>query len=85
MQIGIAADHGGCELKEQLLVRLVEAGYAVEDFGARQMNREDDYPDYVVPLARAVSSDRVAANIGMPELIRDIHIGVFPDLSLIHI
>mgnify|MGYP003664085255 CR=1 FL=1 len=65
MQIGIAADHGGFGLKEELLVRLVEAGHAVEDFGARQLNLEDDYPDYVVPLARAVATGRVERGIAI--------------------
>lgn len=65
MQIGIAADHGGFALKEELLVRLVEAGHGVEDFGARQLNLEDDYPDYVVPLARAVASGRIERGIAI--------------------
>ncbi len=33
-RIGIAADHGGFELKEQLAKSSLEAGYAVVDFGA---------------------------------------------------
>ena len=56
MQIGIAADHGGFGLKEQLTERLRDAGHAVEDFGAHQLNTQDDYPDYIVPLARSVAS-----------------------------
>ena len=55
MQIGIAADHGGFGLKEQLTERLRDAGHAVEDFGAHQLNTQDDYPDYIVPLARSVA------------------------------
>jgi len=58
MQIGIAADHGGFGLKEQLTLRLRDAGYAVEDFGAHQLNAQDDYPDYIVPLARSVASGK---------------------------
>ena len=54
-RIGIAADHGGFELKEQLVKKLNEAGYEVVDFGDRQPNPDDDYPDFVVPLARAVA------------------------------
>ena len=58
MQIGIAADHGGFGLKEQLTLRLRDAGYAVEDFGSHQLNAQDDYPDYIVPLARSVASGK---------------------------
>jgi len=53
--IGIAADHGGFELKVQLIETLKEAGYEVEDFGADEHVIDDDYPDFVIPLARAVA------------------------------
>jgi ribose 5-phosphate isomerase B len=54
-RIGVAADHGGFELKEQLARTLRDAGYPVVDFGDRQPKPDDDYPDFVVPLARAVA------------------------------
>ncbi len=54
-RIGIAADHGGFGLKEQLSARLSAAGHDVVDFGNRRLDPEDDYPDFVVPLARAVA------------------------------
>ena len=63
MQLGIAADHGGFELKQKLVVRLTESGHAVEDFGALELNQDDDYPDYIIPLARAVASGRVERGI----------------------
>jgi ribose 5-phosphate isomerase B len=53
--IGIAADHGGFELKEYLKGVLQNQGFEVVDFGNRQMNEADDYPDYVIPMARAVA------------------------------
>ena len=59
MRIGIAADHGGFELKEFLAKALRDLGYAVMDFGASGLNPEDDYADFVVPLARAVSDGKV--------------------------
>ena len=59
MRIGIAADHGGFELKEQLLASLRDAGYDVVDFGADALALEDDYPDFVVPMARAVAKGEV--------------------------
>ncbi len=52
--IGIAADHGGFALKSQLTVSLKAAGYVVTDFGAFALTPDDDYPDFVVPLARAI-------------------------------
>ena len=53
--IGIASDHGGYELKEYLAGKLREAGYEPIDFGDRRPQPDDDYPDFVVPLARAVA------------------------------
>lgn len=54
-RIGIAADHGGFGSKGYLAGKLREAGYDVVDFGDSQLKQDDDYPDYVVPLARAVA------------------------------
>ena len=63
--VGIAADHGGFELKEYLAGRLREAGYEVIDFGDGKPNEDDDYPDFIVPLARAVSSGDVNRGVGI--------------------
>ena len=57
--IGIGADHGGFELKVQLIASLKAAGYEVVDFGAYELDIGDDYPDFVVPLARAVAKGEV--------------------------
>jgi ribose 5-phosphate isomerase B len=65
MRIGIAADHGGFGLKEDLRGRLVAAGHEVVDFGARRIEQGDDYPDFVVPLARAVASGTVERGIAV--------------------
>jgi len=59
MRIGIATDHGGFNLKEELVKQLREAGHEVVDFGADRLNQGDDYPDYVVPLAEAVAAQKV--------------------------
>ncbi len=59
MRIGIATDHGGFALKEDLLVRLRKAGHEVVDFGAHSLDTADDYPDYVIPLARSVAAGEV--------------------------
>jgi ribose 5-phosphate isomerase B len=47
--IGIAADHGGYELKEYLVGRLRAAGHEVIDFGDRQPKLDDDYSDLEKP------------------------------------
>ncbi len=65
MGVGIAADHGGFDLKERLAEDLREAGYEVMDFGAYEAKSDDDYPDYVVPLARAVARGEVARGIAI--------------------
>jgi ribose 5-phosphate isomerase B len=64
-RIGVAADHGGFESKEYLAGRLREAGYEVVDFGASQPNPDDDYPDFVVPLAHAVARGEVDRGIAI--------------------
>ncbi len=63
MRLGIAADHGGFELKEQVLERLRRDGYQVEDFGAQELVPDDDYPDRTAPLARAVAEGRLDRGI----------------------
>jgi len=65
MRIGIATDHGGFGLKEDLLVRLKEAGHEVVDFGAHSPEAGDDYPDFVIPLARSVVSGKVDRGIAV--------------------
>ena len=65
MRIGIATDHGGFDLKEELLKQLREAGHEVVDFGAHRLNQGDDYPDYVVPLAEAVAAEKVDRGVAI--------------------
>ena len=62
---GIAADHGGFELKEYLCGMLRAAGHRVKDFGDRRRRPKDDYPDFVVPLARAVAAGQVHRGIAI--------------------
>jgi len=65
MRIGIAADHGGFELKVQLIAALKAAGYEVADFGAHEFVTGDDYPDFVVPLAKAVARGEVTRGLAI--------------------
>src|SRR5512139_2322933 len=65
MRVGIATDHGGFGLKEELLGQLRAAGHEVIDFGAHELNEGDDYPDYVVPLAEAVAAGTVDRGVAI--------------------
>jgi ribose 5-phosphate isomerase B len=65
MRVGIASDHGGFALKEELVGQLRNAGYEVVDFGAHELSGGDDYPDYVTPLARAVASGNVDRGVAI--------------------
>ena len=65
MKIGLAADHGGFELKEKLHSYLRSQGHDVKDFGAYEINNTDDYPDYVIPLAKAVANKEVERGIAV--------------------
>lgn len=65
MRIGIAADHGGFELKVQLVAALKSAGYKVVDFGAKKLVTSDDYPDFVVPLAKAVANGEITRGLAI--------------------
>jgi ribose 5-phosphate isomerase B len=65
MRIGIATDHGGFSLKEDLRAKLAAAGHDVVDFGSWSLDPADDYPDFVVPLARAVASGKVERGIAV--------------------
>jgi ribose 5-phosphate isomerase B len=64
-RIGIAADHGGFELKEYLSGKLRAAGIEVTDFGDSKLKTDDDYPDFIIPLARAVAAGTVERGVGI--------------------
>ncbi len=57
MKIYIGTDHAGFEMKELLKVYLGNLGYTIEDKGAFAFNKDDDYPDFVRPVAEAVAAD----------------------------
>lgn len=57
MKIHIGADHAGFHLKESLKEWLMEQGHEVIDHGAKEANPDDDYPDFIMPVARAIASD----------------------------
>ena len=63
MKVGIAADHGGYEMKQKIYILLGARGHKVVDFGNLQYERDDDYPDFAIPLARAVTAGVVERGI----------------------
>jgi ribose 5-phosphate isomerase B len=65
MRIGIAGDHGGFLLKQEVAESLRGSGHEVVDFGAFELNPGDDYPDFIIPLARAVASGEVERGVAL--------------------
>ena len=62
-KVYFAADHAGFALKNALAEQVRMSGYEVEDMGALDLNPEDDYPDFILPLARRVASEPGAFGI----------------------
>ncbi|MGA2247591.1 MAG: RpiB/LacA/LacB family sugar-phosphate isomerase [Verrucomicrobiota bacterium] len=65
MRLGIATDHGGFPLKQMLAGRLRAAGHELVDFGAHELTPDDDYPDFVIPLCRAVAAGDVERGLAV--------------------
>jgi len=65
MRIGIATDHAGFERKVELIAHLRGMGHEVVDVGAYGPNPTDDYPDFVIPLAREVAAGRVDRGVAV--------------------
>lgn len=57
MKIYIGGDHTGFELKAKMISYLSDLGYEMIDKGAKEYNADDDYPDFVKPVAEAVAGD----------------------------
>ena len=65
MRVGIASDHGGFDLKHELIGQLHRAGHEIIDFGADSLCQDDDYPDFVIPLGRAVAASQVERGVAI--------------------
>ena len=65
MRVGIAADHGGFALKQEAGTYLRAKGYEIVDFGANQMDPADDYPDFTIPLARAIAAGEITRGVAV--------------------
>lgn len=56
-KVYVASDHGGFALKEEVKTYLQNEGYVVEDMGNTEMQPDDDYPDFIFPMAEQVAAD----------------------------
>lgn len=63
MKIYLGADHAGYELKEKIKTFLIGLDYKIEDFGAFEYEIDDDYPDFVTPVAEATVRDQKEAGL----------------------
>lgn len=62
-KVYFAADHAGFALKNALLEQVRMSGHEVEDMGALDLSPEDDYPDFITPLAKRVASEPGARGV----------------------
>lgn len=63
MKIYLTGDHAGFRLKKALAEHLPVLGYDVIDLGPTELDPEDDYPDYVNPLAARIAEEPDAVGI----------------------
>lgn len=63
LMIYIGSDHGGYEFKEIIKKFLTEENIEFKDLGADSLNSEDDYPDFIIPVAQSVAAD--SNNLGI--------------------
>ena len=63
MKVYFAADHAGYAMKNTLAEYIRTLGYEVEDMGAFKQEPDDDYPDFVIPLAKRVADETGARGI----------------------
>lgn len=53
----LGADHRGFQLKETIKAFLQERNFAFEDLGAFEYNKDDDYPDFALAVAKSVAEN----------------------------
>ena len=71
MKIYIGGDHTGFEVKEQLKKYLTELGNQVEDKGSFSYDKDDDYPDFIRPVAEAVTNDEGSFGLCWVVVVRE--------------
>ncbi len=63
MKIALAYDHTGFQLANEITIFIQKLSHEVINFGPTSYNPADDYPDYIVPAAKAVASGQCHAGI----------------------
>jgi len=63
LTVALAADHGGFDLKQQLLTWLQNQEYKVLDLGAHELNPSDDYPDFAQAVSQTVAKGQAERGI----------------------
>lgn len=63
--IYIAGDHAALEMKKKIVAYLKKKGYTVKDFGPHRYDPDDDYPDFIIPMARAVGRSKDGRGIAL--------------------
>ena len=56
-KIFLGSDHAGFELKEYIKKYLQKSGMEVEDKGAHKFDPKDDYPDFILPVAKKIAEN----------------------------
>jgi ribose 5-phosphate isomerase B len=55
MKIALATDHTGYEQLKLLQEFLQQLGHQCHDYGPKSLSPDDDYPDFILPAAKAVA------------------------------
>lgn len=63
MKIFLGTDHAGFKLKEKIKFYLLEKGFEVEDCGAFEFDKNDDYPDFISKVAKKTSEDPTSRGV----------------------
>ncbi|MEX0933082.1 MAG: RpiB/LacA/LacB family sugar-phosphate isomerase [Candidatus Pacearchaeota archaeon] len=75
-KIYISGDHAGFNLKEEIKPWLQKEGYEIREFGPYDYKKDDDYPDFIISMAKALVKDKdknsrglIIAGSGQGEMI----------------
>jgi ribose 5-phosphate isomerase B len=62
-KIFLSGDHAGFKMKEKIRDWTKLKGFEILDFGPFAYDEKDDYPDFVIPMSRALVKDRTIRGI----------------------
>jgi len=55
----LSGDHAGFQTKEKIKAWLKDEGFEVLDFGPEEYNKDDDYPDFIIPMVKEFAKKSV--------------------------